>query len=88
MEVEDHEFNRLKAINRAVLMSKCFNKENFDLFIAALNNPAKKEAENVFRTAANKSGLTKPQKDWLWNYLQHYNPDLAWNQSAPIGNGW
>jgi len=87
LDVDEREIDRLKAINRAVLMSKCFDKENFGYFIEAINNPNRKEAESVFRRACSKAKLTDKQTRWLWNYLQNYNKDLAWNMSSAM-NGW
>ena len=89
MQVDARELNRLKALNRANIMSKCFNEDVFDDFIQAINAKYVKgaSADKLWNTACKKAKLTNEQQRWLWNYLDNYNPNLAWNQSVPP-NGW
>jgi hypothetical protein len=93
VEVEEKELDRLKAQNRGYVMSNCFNKKCFDLFVKAINDSKIKEqktepeASSSWDVACKAAGLTVKQRKWLWNYLKEYDRDLAWNQSSAI-NGW
>ena len=89
MTVDERELNRLKALNRANIMSKCFNEDVFDDFVLAMNAKYVKgaSAEKLWDTACRKVKLTDEQQRWLENYLKNYNKELAWNESPPP-NGW
>ena len=95
VSIEEKELDRLKAENRANVMSRCFNKKCFELFVDAIND----ELKNLSYADLNKPGtkwsqaceradLEDPkQREWLWNYLKHYDSTLRWNQSS-ARNGW
>ena len=84
------ELDRLKAVNRANIMAKCFNKQWFAKFVDAINVNLEQDeatARPIFDQAASDAGLTQGQQEWLWNYLKNYQPGLAWNMSSSR-NGW
>lgn len=85
------EQDRALAMDRARIMSVLFEAKTFSNIVQYLNivlpqmvskkATEKEKAEGFF--AACGEDITEEQKDWLWNYLKHYDPQKNWT-----GTGW
>jgi hypothetical protein len=91
---------RAMAMDRALFMTKLFQKQHFDKIIAIINqyyvdvknakgDVVESEAEDAFIEVCDEAGIIEEEREWLWNYLQNYKPAMAeWTARANPGVGW
>jgi hypothetical protein len=91
---------RAMAMDRALFMTKLFQKQHFDKIIAIINqyyvdvknakgDVVESEAEDAFIEVCGEADLTGDERIWLWNYLKNFDPDLAEaTRRANPGVGW
>jgi hypothetical protein len=85
---------RASAMDRALYMSKLFQKQHFDKIMAVINQKAAMKlsedaAKDLFIEVCGEAGLIEDETLWLWNYLVHYKPELTeWEARANPGIGW
>ncbi len=87
---------RALAMDRAFIMSRLFSKEYFPKIVNAINISDKTNRKLGFYAAfgideknigeAGNDDFTALQINWLWNYLQHFNPEKVW--CANPSPGW
>jgi hypothetical protein len=71
---------RERAMAKALSMSVLFQPPHYKNIVNILNMIETKGAiavEKDFTTECSKAGLDQIDIDWLFNYLKHYNKDLA-----------
>jgi hypothetical protein len=91
---------RDKAEKRAMKMKKLFKEEYFDKIMAILDLPHSDTTRKTKFDDALGNAFVQPEKDWLWNYLQHCNEkdfggwakgkpgDPSWLPDALASSGW
>jgi hypothetical protein len=86
--------DRAMAMDRALYMSKLFQKQHFDKIMAVINQKAAMKlsedaAKDLFIEVCGEADLTGDEMIWLWNYLKNFDPDLAEaTRRANPGVGW
>jgi hypothetical protein len=78
--------DRALAMDRALIMSELFQKENFEKIVKVINTPVPKGSVDTRQKDFMKAcpdTITNEQKKWLWNYLKNYDPKHNW-----ASTGW
>ena len=79
METKTNLANREGAVAKAVAMSVLFKRGTYEAITNILDqiDPEDIDAKkNAFKVACGNE-IDDQEKEWLWNYLKHYNKALA-----------
>jgi hypothetical protein len=69
------------------MLAKCFNPQNFEEMMTAVDPPTTNSEDN-FRTACENAGLQDAEITWLWTYLKHCNASVYGPCPDVAVSGW